>query len=1543
MWYDKFYLVQSFCALLVSLWMLPILLTVLVAPFILASIVISVFVAGSVASNSVVLFFFPVVGIIASNNWKTYIQQEFELLALVGPKRLLWSEKDHHEDGSSSDSLIEVPLEGHDVVLQSILCTVGSSFPAFAWLLEYDHVSVEDLSSILWSWFVTAAHGFMMGPNIVGFLFSMALFRACSKVHLFSRNLAYKVVKWHFAAVVFCFCADASSLVQLLQFVNSILELVGHGDFRLWLKWRITHLAVSLTVLSLDAINVSRKYTPLAFSQLSGASSQRSFIGLAREKMMQATIFLSDLGLPHYIRGTRSISKEALQESLKDLKELGWPVNVNLNDEVALETEILGFKEWLLCGTDWHQGVRNLKAHTDHLLDALRVGAVEFRRTEEYGSTLNELEATSRYFRSPRYDYPDLELDDVWFLVKETFAHSRLTPFNYIIRMWEKKYGLGAFFRRPGSRGKLSRKAFIKSIGGLRPFKELWRRTFAYATQIHAVSAVSIKGEALPPKKWLEGKVRSIIGTPLVHYIMSTIWNYEPNHRFAWVDTPTKIGMPLNGYWLADLYHRHSRCQHHYAGDMSAFDSTISGKVQDLIKAVRKKGYEEHRDHKRICTLIDVAYDQLEHQLLNTTSTGQIYKKGTGLTTGHSSTSADNSLGLCILYLFAWKELTGLSAKEFVFFNELSDYGDDHVLSYTSTKPAAWNFSNIQKTMAKWGVTNRLEASGDLSKIPFLSKFSRRVNNEDRAIFKKLQIPVPKRIVYHDRDRLVGKMVAKVLNPDPRYRCKRLLSYLSLTAHHEDVYLGIKKVLTRSSTMKRAMKEMKVTIPTYQKVLADWYHPSEHSVTDIFDEVSGESEKSGRVFSYGQVGWLDTMIGSLSLVPDVVNPALFNFGYDRLLQLQSRSWNQWAFDFVVLSNGLSSVGEIRRCLSNSAYGCLIPDLYTGGIASEDSGIFLYRHWAYMTYWWFFRSRNTAPWLAGFTKKVADLQFLLNGKVAQDFASFNWKIADLVVIWFCNLLPLSPYLGFVARIVLPRLDVLWNMVSGWFLGFFWTSIPPNYKDVTHHLRQLPKASGPLLVQAPTGTGKSTAFIKHVSLTVGSMYKKIIVVEPRSVLVRTLVPYVRDVLGLDCTGRTTGFDFDGTRHVWYVTAQEALLHLSQTLQPDHLIIIDECHVAEPAYIVLQKALSKRSDIHCVWTTATPSALNLEMCSAVIPLVIANVWGVIDGKYSSGATDTKTYLKDYRARVVDIINNMPRTSKALVFYPSKKGGHDLAEHFNTSTSFLNSEEDCVDSQVIVTTSVADAGLTLPNVDLVITPVIDYTGQGITGAPALGSLSAAQLTQRKGRTGRTNNGSFIIFEGPNLQVPTCSELQQDPVTIVGSLVSSGLSLKVLRGLDIALYKDFISKLPDRGQGKISPESLTGDTPFEKSLFACLDNIAPWASARHFQESDAIADGAIAQTFDYTAAGVVSVSTLQSVSSAVESIFDVVAGLQKYQPGQSDILSQGFRSSLMNVLSITGTNAPWFGFLPFELVQDIEENSEEKTTKQEWEFYRTSWSKLMA
>jgi len=1074
--------------------------------------------------------------------------------------------------------------------------------------------------------------------------------------------------------------------------------------------------------------------------------------------LMDLAFAVDKIALPNFIRELPSrFDAEGINATQEILASLGWPSSDNVLSDALVDApaNISAFREALL-GTvpSIKQGVVSLSLSVADELKLLALEAPTYKRTEQYGTIENELESISRYFVGDEIDLPELPVEEVFELVGSIFADSRLVPFNYIIKKWEKTYGLGPFWRDPDGRKwrKLSRKKFIASIGGMGNMVKLWAKTFEVAPTLVPVSGVSIKSEALPEKKWAKDAVRTIVSSPIVHYIMSTIWNLEPNHRFRYWNTNIKVGMPLNGAALGLLISEHSFFDKHFAGDFSAFDSTVKGKVVEIIAKVRKKGFERHRDYAKICFLIDANYSSLLKAPLLTTSTGNIYRKGTGLSTGHSSTSMDNSLAVTIYYLIAWRELTGLSAHEFRYYNKLSNYGDDHLLSYRSTAPAAWTMENVQKCLGRFGVVLRdEEPSRDLMQMEFLSKKWRRPTADDKNDLINAGLKVPEFIVYHNPLKLIGKATApsKDVKEDRRYRVKRLISYLDLCAGQPETYnklrTAIDQVLNRPPRLR-----VQQHIPEYAEVIRKWHNP-DSVVSDPDEPDTDESGVQAQIMDYTQSLGLDTLVHLVSLIPDVVNPAIYNMGYTNyLIRLFGHSV-AWPCELIRRTNKVTGPSTLHSLVKMTCYDFLADnaELLTTDVSAQSPSLLL-RNWLYIA---FKPPKITPPGLAvlGYVdKQVAKANFVLNGYVQTVTRRYDLPILDLLLIALLSTVQCPLALTPIMSVQFMAFSDLYEKCVDVFMKTLWSRVPPNMKESDQALNALKNDIHSVTVVAPTGTGKSTTFVNYVWRFHSVDFQRVILVVPRRMLVISLVPYLRSAFNLPVEMVTEGFAFASHFKFFVTTPQEVLLHESWLVE-NNLFLVDEAHVLEPAMLALQhilaKTLAKR-----VLLTATPSADNLADSDMVVNLKLANTWVIVDSHSATWrppegqpATYSRCFWGPYRSHIIECVRSF-KDVKFLVFVVDLHQADNLAEVLPQKCCVISSRSKAIDpdAQVFIATAVADVGITLPNVSWVITSNITraMVPSQLGGQVKLLYIDDALTKQRRGRTGRTNNGLFTLFK---------------------------------------------------------------------------------------------------------------------------------------------------------------------------------------------------------
>jgi len=1250
---------------------------------------------------------------------------------------------------------------------------------------------------------------------------------------LVSRHLYAAVRKWvksyfvlfklTIAIVVLATTASPRTMSALADMATFVLTCFWYPFYFLFVKGNFKaarrYVRLAFLIASLRILNFGLETGLIA----ARSSSTVKGFGLKQEKIraiwnntiMDFARTIDNISVPNFIRSLPDrFDREAINEANRVLKDLGWPEAPDVTDQHSgIPKNADKYMHAFVGGTNIRQGIVHMELKVAEELENLKGLAPEYKRSEQFATYENELESLSRYFQENKVDIPDIKIDEIWLLVGEIFKDSRLAPFSYILKKWEKKYGLGPFWgttTKSGKFKKLSRKKFIASIGGMANMVKLWASTFAVAHTLPPVAPVSVKSEALGPKKWMADRVRTIVGAPITHYISSTLWNFFPNHNFKFWSTNVKVGMPLNGANLSKLVLQHKGYQNHFAGDFTEFDSTLVGKVLDLIKGVRKKGFERHRDYAKICFLIDATYKGLYSMPLMTTSTGDIYAKKQGLSTGHSSTSMDNSIATPILYLGAWRSLTGLSAHEFRHYNKLSNYGDDHLLSWLSTAPATWNVDNIQKAMSRMGVGMRdEEPSHDIDKMEFLSKKWREPSFSDHAEMAAAGVNCPALIVYHDPKKLVGKCYApaKQVNWDRFYRAKRLVSYMYLTAHHQDLYNKLYEDLERILVSNEgSILACPVPIPTYGDVLRKWYNPD-----SVIDEPESKDDKlspddvSLGVIDYSMDGLADTVVNILSTIPDILNPTIYNMGYTNYLVSLFRNHVSWPVELIRRSNSITTHTNLIATLKRTCYDFLADvDVLTTSPNNESNSALLCKHWLYMLLRGPVKTPGVFALASWADKKIGEANFVLNGHVQPFVKRFDVPWKEIFLITLIDFIPVVQVPKIITFIRIPSFSSIGESLYGMILNRIWSKVPANMKQAAASLDTIGPESPVLLIEAPTGTGKSTTFLNFVHRFYGHRYKRVILVVPRRLIVLTLTPYINQAFGLNAKMVTEGHAFYEEYKLIITTPAEVMMH-DRWLTEGNLFLVDEAHVEE-APVMAVITILKAVVAPMILLTATPSDDNHSIASVHIPLQIASTWTITEALSETidlgGSSNYSDYWKIYKSRILSIIK-AKTLSKILVFVIDRAQAIDIANSTSRRACVLSSVDKVIDkdAQLYVATSVADVGLTIPDVDWVVTSNLTRKGLPSLGNTTVGLVHVPNslVRQRRGRTGRTNNGVFTLFTFTN-----CSFVVDDK-----KWSDATIGVELLRG-----------NIPPETVARFFPDSICSlwDKPYSRDMDTTVD-----------------------------------------------------------------------------------------------------------------------------
>lgn len=1264
--------------------------------------------------------------------------------------------------------------------------------------------------------------------------------------------IVWVCVKLSYRSLKYGVRSFASYLIRVTIIIISVfflpepllIFLVGFShEQMLWLKAYLDNMTFPAfeTLSRLLGIAIYIGMAPnldSAMAPLEGPSSTPIRMRLAKTlkvSSIRVGRFFDDLHIPEFVEAQwMSPDVDSIRASYQRLKDIGWPVDQEFIDSITDISDDPYLMQHASLFT-------RAEAVTNFVIDLVRVklevppemsnwnitafGFSEFAgylHSFGWNSVNAELDSTARYwtgnFQVPFSSKESRELlDDVWHVVKSQYAFSRLTSFEYVYDHWEKKFNLGFGFTSGSGRRKkmLKRRAAVNQVGGKKPFLELWARTFQYAASFIPVAPVFAKSETLKVKKMLAGQVRTIVGSAITHHIMTTVFNYFPNHNYKIWDTPMKVGMSSNGINYGRIWESLRKHEFIWAGDMTAFDSTIPEPILRLVAEVRKMGFRTHADYHKIATLIDIAYDQLLEHPLGVRSTGTIYEKKQGFTTGHSSTSPDNSLALVVVWMFAWRRVTGLRARQFVAHNTLHNFGDDHVLGWDAVY--GWSPEAALRAMAELGIMMRDEAPREI-RLPSdrpsfksmrkrfeLTGLGSRVNSplafedyvraleqasrspDHRAFAFLAKMPVEKtgkvrddleaagvRLPYtyatlHVRDRLVGKIKGQMrANTHPWVRRARLVAYMDLSAHHEDVYVNLKRSIEVIDNKYREMfarmgHPTLPGIPSYHDVLRRWYNVNSRiAPVETVDQLIGKADEDQAsrdidelIVSFTTPPFLDGIVSWLATFPTIISPRVVGRVWVReILKVQPQVW-LWPYALVSYAQGLPvGTAGVQTAMSKTPYSWLIDEGLASSIPTANPASVLARHWFYTFAEFVLGSshRKRAPTWFDLPHlvdtRIASIQYLLNARSTAVVYDYGLPFRSLLFVWLANFISLPSTLDHIAillfGIYIPSSTFLiqssFESFKKWLNPLGTVDLQPFFAATTN---AIVRRTG-VIISAPTGIGKSTTLMGELA---GTAPLRIVVVLPRHLLVLSVTRWMRFLFpGLNIGAYTENGIRDANSDVLlYGTVQGLAASGIFQERGRSLFVLDEAHIDEPHYRVLRSWLRRRREPY-VLMTATPANTWPET-TVVIPAaprfnvvtreVTVRKWGDYV-KYASRLVSNDTGLHAVFLIFVSTVEQAEVLAATLP-YPSflvKSGVSEVPEGF----------------KVYISTNVADAGLTIPGVTVVVSSDVDiFVGvertqlvNEVDGFPVddvrrhWTRLSDATLKQRRGRTGRTVDGVF-------------------------------------------------------------------------------------------------------------------------------------------------------------------------------------------------------------
>lgn len=1134
----------------------------------------------------------------------------------------------------------------------------------------------------------------------------------------------------------------------------------------------------------------------------------RTWVSMVRRSVLKTIERLDNIRLPEMIQAAyRPPSLDSIRSTYAFLQDIGFPVDQTFIDSLTRPeassylAEWGSWKNWLLGTSNFGLGFRDVKVGLRKWLPADFFPEIQgYVHTTSFTGIAEEIRSTARYWNGNHEidmeeEALEATIEDTFHMVSPQYAYSRLSKFSEVYRLWVKRFNMGFGFgyidKKTSRLRQLTRQQVIDYMGGKTKFLEAWGKIFKHSQTLLMPSPVFTKWESLKLKKALSRSVRTVVGSAFTHHVMTTVFNYKPNHNFHPWENPSKVGMPINGQNFNRLWLSMAKHSCIWAGDMTAFDSSQIPAMLKVCAEIRKKGYTYHRDYHKICEIIDISYDMLRDQPLAFKNFGDIAVKGQGATTGHSSTTPDNTIMLVANYMFAWRAITGLRAREMEKFVELANFGDDHIMSYDPV--FGFTPEKCIEVMAKIGTVMRDEAPGqDYLPLPgrplphgvkdwrdckfsFLSKMPLPI---DAAIASELQAAgITDSLVFatcHDKQRLLGKIKGQVLNSkesDPIKSYASLIGYMYLTAHHHDVYQSLARdvVMYRNKALQACIKA-KGNInsiekaPSYNDVLRQWYSKKPFPFKD--EERLVEDADIDQIYMYSSPDPFGIFVRWLSDLPTLLSPRYRNIRWADWIQGKLADQLSWPITFIGHANGCSTdLATCRSLLSRTPYSYLRAEVIVP--REGDFGNLLVKHWVYVCMTRvvsYRRSFSPLDLIRLADSAFINLLYMGTGRLTQSVVELDLHIVDILIVYLCSFIKFNVYLPPVLFYI-PAPSEWFARLLTYVIGLVSPGGSIDFQPLNAQLRRLavnPQAS--FILAAPTGVGKSTRMINTIQ---NSLNRRVVVVVPRHLIAESVGKYMQNMYPDSGIGISTeGYTFKNDDRIIYCTAQS---FFSNPLlrRPGDVVVLDEAHIQEPHYHVMRNYLDNPA-ISKIYMTATPPKGLRNVTKLEIPST--QTFSVQKGSFEVKAMSK--YIND----AIDFANERTPLEKILIFVPTVKQMDDLAYRIRHKVCRLSSKHRVIDESatVFVATSVADAGLTIPDVSFVLSMDIDVTvvqrvikdsevdpktGQEPPVKPSdvvrWFRLSPQTIKQRLGRTGRTSNGVFLLYSYIGSDLPILDEVE--------------------------------------------------------------------------------------------------------------------------------------------------------------------------------------------
>lgn len=755
---------------------------------------------------------------------------------------------------------------------------------------------------------------------------------------------------------------------------------------------------------------------------------------------------------------------------------------------------------------------------------------------------------------------------------------------------------------------------------------------------------------------------------------------------------------------------------------------------------------------------------------------GGVLAKKAGGSTGDSNVTFNNTKGLPIVLMYAYCKASNIGYDKFFDEVGLHNFGDDDILA--TSRPPSFMKKVVQIAKRDLGIELRFEAEGtNVMDQVFLGRRPKDPLDyiED---FQEAGIRMPKYAIVNDTAtmemRLASEKAEMTRHKGLRhelYRLEKAMGYALLCAHQRDFYTTIEEYFTEVvsrvpiNIQSQPWFKKKYKLTPYVDVIRKWYKPIDptaYGVHALQFEI-GLVARTEKAFlrCLHHLGWLAELFPS-----HLVSPESQTNSY-RVSELHCGIFEAHAWHTFVKEFGeVPTLEQLESRVSQSPYSQYANCDYwlrTKGKCLPTTGPLFERNanhamWKVILFTAVYVNLNrTASLLdrlplGNVLIEMANLCLFKSRKLFGTLGYAHYIAKGKGSPKIDSLAPKDPYTYHkrAAALVmnsLPDFALLSYIPIGWAATYVTTyseivaetttltvgdngnaeHLPerkPWRRAYYEALEWMEAGNCPVLV-SHTGTGKTRNLPPIALFDPDHRWDQVVVVMPRNIVCYEWCRTSGALFKRRKTPKTQALMCCTYGYLAHCYANGNTWWSDTTL-----FIFDEAHEESVEWRYLRTQALEY--LNCFAMTATPDALTCASFQRID----------VDVK-------PKHKIKAIQADSIDsaIANFCPGANRFLIIEPSLRRCRQICDRI-TATGYAakvvhSGDRDIPENVHIVATSVVEASITIPGCDLVIDTGERLVTDGGTGLWRVPNTIPGMI-QRKGRTGRTNDGLYVYITAP-------------------------------------------------------------------------------------------------------------------------------------------------------------------------------------------------------